>query len=268
MTYKKTILLPLLLLLAFAQGAGAQEYISFYADGDSRGLEDMDTYNGQEVSAFTLNGRTLYKDKSWNTLCLPFNVTITSGVLYGVEARTLSSATFTDGTLTLTFSDPVEELQAGVPYIIKWNSEDSDLENPSFGDVTLNTALNPVTTNEWIDFVGNYEAVTLSATTRTNLYLGTNNTLYYPSVDRTLGLCRAHFELKNGLTAGNPSSPLNARAFVLNFGDQSTGITALSTDFKDSKDNTAWFNLDGRRFSGKPAHAGVYINNGKKVVIK
>ena len=30
----------------------------------------------------------------------------------------------------------------------------------------------------------------------------------------------------------------------------------------------AWYSLDGRRLTGKPSRAGVYINNGNKVVIK
>lgn len=30
----------------------------------------------------------------------------------------------------------------------------------------------------------------------------------------------------------------------------------------------AWYSLDGRRLSGKPAVRGIYINNGRKIVIK
>ena len=30
----------------------------------------------------------------------------------------------------------------------------------------------------------------------------------------------------------------------------------------------AWYTIDGRKLSGKPTRAGVYINNGKKVAIK
>ena len=30
----------------------------------------------------------------------------------------------------------------------------------------------------------------------------------------------------------------------------------------------AWYTLDGRRLQGKPTASGIYINNGKKVVIK
>jgi len=277
MTFRKTILLLLLLLLTFVQGAGAQEYISFNdgiktqyigADPYDSGADIvfMSSLNGK-TGTFSLGNRTLYKDDSWNTLCLPFNVTINNGILYGAEARTLSSATFADGTLTLTFSDPVNELQAGVPYIIRWD-EDSDLENPNFGSVTLNTALNPVTDNVWIDFVGNYEAVSLSADDRTVLYLGTNNTLYYPHADMTIGLCRARFVLKNGLTAGDKTSEV--RAFVLNFGEgEETGIKSLSPDPSPSREGSDyWHTLDGRRLAGKPTHAGVYIINGKKVVTK
>ena len=29
-----------------------------------------------------------------------------------------------------------------------------------------------------------------------------------------------------------------------------------------------WFSLDGRKLGGKPAKAGLYIHNGRKVVIK
>lgn len=94
-------------------------------------IVSLGDYNGQGISCFTLNNRTLYKDGSWNTLCLPFGYVIDNDLLYGAEARTLISSSFTNGTLTLTFSDPVSELQAGVPYIIKWD-EDSEIENPVF----------------------------------------------------------------------------------------------------------------------------------------
>jgi len=29
-----------------------------------------------------------------------------------------------------------------------------------------------------------------------------------------------------------------------------------------------WYTLDGRRLSGKPMARGIYVNNGRKVVIK
>ena len=38
----------------------------------------------------TLSGRTLYKDGAWNTICLPFDVTIAGSPLAGATARARS----------------------------------------------------------------------------------------------------------------------------------------------------------------------------------
>lgn len=44
-----------------------------------------------------------------------------------------------------------------------------------------------------------------------------------------------------------------------------TGITTINSDVK--ADN-AWYNINGIRFESKPATPGIYIHNGKKVIIK
>ena len=60
------------------------------------------------------------------------------------------------------------------------------------------------------------------------------------------------------------------RQFVLNFGDEDeeTGIlsTTDDTDFTDSDD--AWYDLSGRKLSGKPSQRGVYIHGGRKVAVQ
>ena len=86
------------------------------AANNSTAISGMNNYRADVI----LNDRTLYKDGDWNTLCLPFDVTLEGSPLAGAEARTLSEATFNDGTLTLNFGEPVDKLNAGTPYIIKW----------------------------------------------------------------------------------------------------------------------------------------------------
>ena len=110
-------------------------------------------------------------------------------------------------------------------------------------------------------FIGFFSPASLDANDKSVLYLGAGNKLYYPSAAMTVNACRAVFAL-NGLTAGEPSA--NTRAFVLNFGDESTGITTTN----DTNSDNAWFTLDGRKLSQKPSQHGIYIKNGKKVVIK
>ena len=59
-----------------------------------------------------------------------------------------------------------------------------------------------------------------------------------------------------------------ARSLTMVFGDE-TGIISIDNG-KLTIDNEAgaWYSLDGRRLQGKPSANGVYINNGKKIVIK
>ena len=48
-----------------------------------------------------------------------------------------------------------------------------------------------------------------------------------------------------------------------------TGIGSLHTATGEvTLDDAAWYSLDGTRFSSKPTRKGIYVNNGKKVIIK
>ena len=79
----------------------------------------------------------------------------------------------------------------------------------------------------------------------------------------TIGAFRAYFTLNDGLIAGDPASGVNN--FVLNFGDDTNGIEDIESSISQSE---VWYTLSGMKLSGKPNAKGVYINNGRKVVIK
>ena len=65
-----------------------------------------------------------------------------------------------------------------------------------------------------------------------------------------------------------PAAPLKARLFIgLPDGDDTTDISASLND-KGQMINDKWYDLNGRRLNGKPTAKGVYINNGKKYVVK
>ena len=101
------------------------------------------------------------------------------------------------------------------------------------------------------------------------LYLGENNMLYYPNGPMAIGSFRAYFQLKIGLVCGEPADPVNGiNNFVLNFGGEGTGIGEIANLKSQTSISTSWYTLDGRKLSGKPKAKGIYINNGRKVVIK
>jgi hypothetical protein len=49
------------------------------------------------------------------------------------------------------------------------------------------------------------------------------------------------------------------------FESDATGISTINVSAANVED---WYDLNGRRLTGKPAVKGMYIQNGKKVVIK
>ena len=227
--------------------------------------------------AVALSGRTLYKDGSWNTLCLPFAVDLTaSGTLSGdnVQAMTLNTttSTFADGTLTLNFT-AATTIPAGTPFIIKWDESGTDITNPVFEGVTVSNATNDATVEGVLTFTGTYAPVSIAdGGDNTKLYLGSANKLYYPTKAMTIGTHRAYFQLAPGITAGEPVSGSNAkliRAFNLNFGDdEATGIISVHDSGFMVNGSDAWYTLDGRRLDGQPTAKGLYIHGGKKVAIK
>ena len=233
----------------------------------------------------TLSDRTLYKDGNWNTLCLPFslsaaqiaaNADFAGATLMTMDVTEKNGFDAEDGTLYLWFKTATT-IEAGVPYLVKWekaadyegNEANYDISNPVFEGVTVSsTAAQAVESTtaglESVQMVGCYSPVSVTADDKSILFLGDANTLYYSTTDRQIRSCRAYFSVP--YIKGNAGA--KARAFALNFdGEDVTGILGVSADSTDVKDGV-WYSLDGVRLSGKPTQRGLYINNGKKVVIK
>ena len=60
----------------------------------------------------------------------------------------------------------------------------------------------------------------------------------------------------------NPAPPF----FVV--GDLGGDTTGIMDNRRETITNNYWYTLDGRKLQGKPTQKGVYITNGKKVIIK
>lgn len=220
----------------------------------------------------TLTGRTLYKDGKWNTICLPFDYDPAYGVLAGdgVEIYTLTSAGIAGTRLNLIFGDNVAGngiMRAGVPYIIKWNNTGAYLTNPKFqGVVPRITAPvdydNGASADARVRFRGTFSQQALAAQDQSILFMGGNNTLYYPgSSGVNIGACRAYFQTGSGASAPQLDS------FDFSFGeDETTGIIEMEEAGEKMSDE--WYDLNGRKLSVKPAQKGIYIINGKKGVIQ
>ena len=152
------------------------DHDGFYDDMDNMPLVNYYLNRGTVNAKF--NGRKLYKDGDWNTLCLPFNMTAeqlsaaktTEGhPLYGATVREMDvtgwyntsnersdakDATFCYQTALKEAPDDDEKyllylyfqnannIEAGKPYLVKWSKPDGYDTNPSNFDIS-----NPVFEN-------------------------------------------------------------------------------------------------------------------------
>lgn len=250
-------------------------------------------YNRYRLANVTLQGRKLYKDGCWNTLCLPFDLldedssddlTFTGTPLEGATVKTLESSWFdkNTGTLNLTFSEGSKKsIEPGIPYIVKWPSDGTVIENPKFNHVVVEydpeedpKAIGNDETDAAI-FYGNYVQVVFPENTDPDtfnriLYMGANNKLYYPKANGnvTINCFRGIFQLREDLAATDLQDN-SVKSIVLDFGDGETdGISILTPTSSSKREGSGYFMLDGRHINGKPSQKGLYINNGRKIIIK
>lgn len=236
-------------------------------------------YDGMQIHNLTLQGRTLYKDGRWLPLCLPFDVdNLTGTPLEGATLMTLNGAKQEGQTLTLSFAD-ITSVKAGQPFIAKWNSG-SSIDNPVFHNVTLTAQTTDVTT-DLVDFCGTYDPVTLDEENDDVLYISTQTGELMRNTGTTQhGAFRGFFVVK--VEPADPTTPTPSPApdpddpdddddpefpsvYVLDDGSQAAIREAKVTT--TSQDNR-WYTLDGRPLSAQPTTKGVYIRNGKKLVVR
>ena len=148
----------------------------------------------------------------------------------------------------------------------KMNMPVPDIVNPKFTGVTIDkTAPTEVTSTDGnVTFVGQYNPFTIDdSNIKSVILLGSNNKLGYSSTNpRTLRCFRAHFFVPTTATA---------RSFELNFGEDggTTGVFQIENgELKVKTLNSGWYTLGGLKLQGEPTEKGVYIYNGKKVVLK
>lgn len=221
-----------------------------------------------------LQDRTLYKDGAWNTLCLPFNASLTGDLANAVlmeldkEVGSYSHQTgFENGTLYLNFKTATS-IEAGKPYIVKWTTTGDPIQNPMFTGVTINDTMHNIASDDGkVTFKGTYSSVKFTEENKSILFLGYDSEdtehhskLYYPQAGATIGACRAYFEL-NGITAGDPSA--GVKAFVLSFGeDDATGINSPTPSLSEGEGTI--YNLSGQRL--QKMQKGINIVNSKKIL--
>lgn len=219
----------------------------------------IETYENANV---TLQ-RTLSKDY-WNTFCVPFALDAEQVTQYfgeGTQLRTYEGYCNNN----IVYFATVDNIEAGKPYIMKPGN--AVVQNPTFEGVSmvatgLDKKGNPQAVGDasTVQMKGIYNQIELKAD-QTELFLGDNDLFYYPLDDidaRTIGGLRAYFIVPQGTDIKKLRANLDGTP------------TSLGTIFDTEESNAPVYNLQGQCV-GNSLHAlksGIYIQNGKKVVVK
>lgn len=191
----------------------------------------------------------------WNTFCVPF--TISADVIkekFGEGTQVCTFGSMNGNVMNFAHSTTIE---AGKPYIVKPTKEVVD---PTFTGVNI-VASAPVQLGENGFFMqGTYGAKTDLLDDGTNLFLGEGNKFYKPAKGSTkMKGMRAYFIVPQGT---------NLAALRANIDGATTAIDELTTVVEQPTDNRI-YNLQGQ-FVGTSFEGlhGVYVQNGKKVLVK
>lgn len=192
----------------------------------------------------------------WNTFCVPF--TISADVIaekFGAGTLVYTFGSMNGNVMNFVASTTIE---AGKPYIVK---PANTVVNPTFTGVNI-VASAPVQLGADGFFMqGTYGAKTDLTTDGTNLFLGDGNKFYKPAGTTTARMkgLRAFFIVPQGT---------NLAALRANIDGATTAIDELTTVVEQPTDNRI-YNLQGQ-FVGTSFEGlhGVYVQNGKKVLVK
>lgn len=212
------------------------------------------SFNSQDNVDVQLE-RTL-SPEHWNTFCVPF--TISADVIkekFGEGTQVCTFGSMNGNVMNFVASTTIE---AGTPYIVKPTQE---VVNPSFTGVNIEaTAAKKVGADGYF-MQGIYSAKTDLTTDGTNLFLGDGNKFYKPAGTTTARMkgLRAFFIVPQGT---------NLAALRANIDGATTAIDELTTVVEQPTDNRI-YNLQGQ-FVGTSFEGlhGVYVQNGKKVLVK
>lgn len=218
-TYPGKLLLPSTSKYAYHDAAGWSNFFKDVLVDDKVANTFVLANYVDRYRDVTLSGRTLFHDGSFNTLCLPFDMSAAdiahSPLADYFKLKRFVSATVTnpgtaDEELQITMEN-AHTIEAGVPYFISWESG-ADVVAPEFEAVKITAASGQTigTSGDAVQCVGSFSPVSFTEGDYSKLFVGADNTLYWSSTNSSLKGFRAHFII-NGASSAPARSGMRAR---------------------------------------------------------
>jgi hypothetical protein len=187
----------------------------------------------------------------YNTVVLPFTLTanqVAAAYGAGTEVYNYSENSEDSEDVTINFTKGDGSITANVPVLVKATEASN---SQTFEGVQIVADSEAMVEGKNFDFVGTYEPITVKAG---DYFIG-NGAIYKSAGTTNMKAFRAYIGVK---TAG-----ARVDHFFID-GNETTGIEGL--EIVNSNNNGKIYNLNGQQV--KTTQKGLYIMNGKKVVVK
>ena len=223
----------------------------------------------------------------WHAMVLPFEASLVDvvsklGTYVVVNKIKSASMDATSKEVTVNFGIVMDKIEAGVPFLIKPATDANWKQNVNETPITFTSEVvaAPIPQDKIAAIFTGVFAQGKSLKWGYDLDGKAENgttTLKYKWLDPTRDAEGAWVRPKNNAHALTPmeaylqlaTEASGARIFVEDFENGTTAIKSLSADeINGLTTSEGWYTINGIKLQSAPVEKGVYINNGKKVVIK
>ena len=248
------------------------------------------------VYTVTFDNRAVPCDgDEWQAYVLPFDVKVKDlsskfdyAIINVLDLAKTGATANVNGNKYVYFKLEMNEIKANQPFLMKVYSEGEGqtaeaiaqskkdkMSKVQFTNVKVKSATATVSVNSKVEsvaeFTGLYGQSQLIAKGSTDRFLATKPaTATEEKVNQWWTAVNSDYTVKS-LEAylKMASDTENARIFIEDFENGTTAIKELGVDGTAKAYNVdGWYTLNGVKLQGAPTEKGIYINNGKKVVIK
>lgn len=214
--------------------------------------------NNEDLPALEATDVTLqrtFKGGMWNTLCLPFALTAEQvKTILGDEAKVAALSTVDADNEIVKFETIDTGIEAGKPYLVMPTADISS--EIKLTGIDIVGGKGQEAGQNGYTFRGTLKPVPFSAGDKTIFFVSADNKLSNPNKDGSLLSLRAYFDVPEGA---------NEAKFEV---DDPTGIKNVVVNGETLNARTGIYDLQGRKVSESSLAKGIYIINGKKVVLK
>ena len=241
----------------------------YLLDKDALVLDDQDEALAENIAAkngekrvFVAFGSRVLKAGQWNTLVLPFKTSVQelSETLGYVVVDRLNEENTDASTISIVLG--FGDIPANTPFLVQPEADVDLADGIFFQKNIVYGGANPEAADQaGHKLIGTYEGVKLAAGSTTDYYYSTTYKEFRnPGANGTnIGKMRAYLKDESG----------SAARILIEEPNGDTTVTAIrEVNAAEAVKAEGWYTINGIKLNAAPTQKGIYINNGKKIVVK